>query len=69
MINKSPVLLIVFNRPDQTKKVLDQIRNYKPSKFYVYSDGPRLNNEVDKLNCTRVKELLQAIDWNGHFKN
>lgn len=68
MINKSPVLLIVFNRPDQTREVLNQIRNYKPDKLYIYSDGPRVNNEIDKINCPKVKELTKTIDWECQYK-
>lgn len=59
----TPILLIVFNRPDTTQQVFNKIREQKPAKLYITSDGPRLNNETDKLKCDQVKEIVNIIDW------
>lgn len=59
----TPILFIVFNRPDTTQQVFNKIREQQPAKLYITSDGPRLNNETDKLNCERVKAILDNIDW------
>lgn len=37
----APVLLITFNRPKLTLRVLDAVIKAKPSKIYIASDGPR----------------------------
>ena len=46
-----PVVMIVFNRPDTTRRVFEQVRMVKPSKIYVVSDAPReyRNGEKEKV--------------------
>jgi hypothetical protein len=39
----TPVLFLVFNRPDTTQQVFEVIRKKKPAKLYVAADGPRLH--------------------------
>lgn len=36
-----PVLFLIFNRLDTTKKVFEQIRKVKPPRLYIASDAPR----------------------------
>ncbi|MGL5804885.1 MAG: glycosyltransferase family 2 protein, partial [Xenococcaceae cyanobacterium] len=38
---KTPVIFLIFNRPDTTKKVFEAIRHAKPKKLLVVADGPR----------------------------
>lgn len=59
----TPILFIVFNRPDTTQLVFNKIREQQPAKLYITSDGPRLNNETDKSNCEQVKAIVENIDW------
>jgi len=59
----SPVLFLVFNRPDTTSLVFQEIRSAKPSKLYIAADGPRTNNESDNLLCEHTKEIVSNIDW------
>ena len=40
---KVPVLLILFNRVDITKRLLDSLSNYLPDQLYIHFDGPREN--------------------------
>ena len=70
MNNNSPVLLIVFNRPDTTQKVFDAIRRAKPKKLYIAADAPREGNESDVNNCALVKEIVESVDWDceNHYK-
>jgi len=60
---ESPVLLIVFNRPDTTQIVFDAIRKAKPGKFYIAADAPRDGNVADEKNCALVKEIVKKVDW------
>ncbi|NCC71213.1 hypothetical protein EOM09_06535, partial [bacterium] len=61
---KKPILLLIFNRPDTTLKVLRSIRSVKPSKLYVACDGPRKDKsgEKDIVDLTR-EMILKNIDW------
>lgn len=64
-----PILFLVFNRPDVTKKVLLKIRKQKPKKLYVVADGPRKGNETDVIKCKEVRELIEKyVDWDCIFK-
>jgi len=61
-----PILLIGFNRPDFTKKVLAQIRLVKPLKLYFAVDGARNNLENKKVN--EVKKIVGEVDWSCEVK-
>lgn len=65
----SPVLFIIFNRPDTTFEVFNQIRKYKPSKLFIASDGPRAqkNGEKNIIESMR-KKLLSLVDWDCKVK-
>lgn len=59
-----PVLLITFNRPDHTKKVIESLRPQTPTIIYVYQDGPRANENIDIIKCNQVKQIVEKhIDW------
>ena len=64
----SPVLLLVFNRPSTTRPVFETLRNAKPGRLYIASDGPRLDKEgeVDKVN--EVRSIVQNVDWKCEIK-
>ena len=38
---ETPVLFLVFNRPDTTQRVFNQIREVKPKYLFVAADGPQ----------------------------
>lgn len=58
-----PVLLLFFTRPEHTKKVFEAIRAAKPSKLYLYQDGPRLGRTDDIENIERCRKVVENIDW------
>lgn len=60
---KSPVLLLIYNRPETTKKVFAKIRDYRPTKLYIASDGPRVGNATDFEKCIKTKQIVEKIDW------
>jgi len=64
----TPVLLIVFNRPDTTKKVFEAIRLAKPSKLYISSDAPREANGDDYNKNNEVKQIVEQVDWDCDVK-
>jgi hypothetical protein len=68
-LTKTPVLFLVFNRPDMTQQVFNQIRNTKPSRLYVAADGPRLNKSGEAEKVKQVRELIQSgVDWDCEVK-
>lgn len=59
-----PVLLIVFNRPDKTKLIFEEIKKAKPTRLYVASDGPRAGNKSDAELISQVRAIVENVDWN-----
>ncbi|MCC3158527.1 nucleotide-diphospho-sugar transferase [Hymenobacter sp. 15J16-1T3B] len=58
------VLLLVFNRPEPTRRVLDALREVRPARLYVAADGPRPHRPADAALCQQVRELVRAaVDW------
>jgi len=64
----TPILLIVFNRPDTTKQVFESIKTIKPKQLFIAADGPRLSVPTDVEKCNEVKEIVKAIDWDCELK-
>ncbi len=65
----TPILFLVFNRPENTRIVFNEIKKIKPLKLYIAADGPRQDNENDKINCQEVRKIIeQQIDWDCEVK-
>jgi hypothetical protein len=60
---KTPIALIVFNRPDTTQKVFNSIREAKPSKLFVIADGPRSNHPGELEKCLAARAVIDQVDW------
>ena len=60
----TPILLLLFNRPNLTKKLILNLKKVKPKKIYINIDGPRKNNEEDSRLCKEVTDLIKKnINW------
>ena len=59
----TPVLLLAFNRPEQTKQVFETIRSVRPKKLYVALDAPREGRLDDIENNNKVKAIVENVDW------
>ena len=62
------ILLIVFNRPENTKKVFEAIRNERPRKLFVAADGPRHTHPDDQAKCLAARRIATAVDWQCDLK-
>ncbi|HKX31761.1 MAG TPA: glycosyltransferase family 2 protein [Blastocatellia bacterium] len=60
---KTPVALIIFNRPDCTARVLEAIARERPEKLLVIADGPRPNRPDDVERCEATRALIERVDW------
>jgi len=47
----TPVVFIIFNRPNTTKRVFEKIREAKPKKLYIIAYGPRKSVPKDYELC------------------
>jgi hypothetical protein len=59
----TPIVLICFNRPLETKKVFNKIKFIKPKKLFLIMDGPRRGSNNDIVNCFLVKNIITQISW------
>lgn len=57
----TPVVFIIFNRPDTTRRVFDTIRQARPASLYVLADGPR--NEEEAVRTESARAITEAVDW------
>ena len=60
---ETPVLFLVFNRPEITAQTFARIRSARPRQLFIAADGPRRNVSADRANCKQVRDIVQAIDW------
>lgn len=58
-----PVLLLTFNRPHLTSKILSALKSIQSKKIYISSDGPRLSHPEDLQKCKEVQGIVEKIDW------
>lgn len=64
----TPVLFLVFNRPETTARVFEKIRKAKTPKLFVAADGPRNTRAGEAEKCDEVRKIATAVDWSCEVK-
>lgn len=60
----TPILFLIFNRPDTTKQVFEKIRAIQPTQLFIAADGPRVDKLGESELCQQTREwVLHQIDW------
>jgi hypothetical protein len=59
----TPILLLLFNRPDTTQKVFEAIRKVRPKELFISADGPREGRPGDAKHCQAAREIIKQVDW------
>jgi hypothetical protein len=59
----TPILLLVFNRPDKVRKLIARLAEIKPAYLYISADGPRANVPGDQAKCEEVRDLFSKLPW------
>jgi len=66
---KSPILLITFIKEKETKQVFETIRQVKPDRLYIASDGARDEKQGEKEKVENLRNwLVSNVDWNCEVK-
>jgi len=60
---QSPILFLVFNRPQLTEQVFSRIRAVQPARLYIAADGPRKDRPDDAASCEQVRQVVSRVDW------
>ena len=58
-----PVLLIAFNRPDETARVIARLREIKPPTVYFAVDGSRNKRPEEAELVEQTRKLVYEFDW------
>jgi hypothetical protein len=58
---KTPIALLIFNRPEMTRKVFAEIARARPGRLLVVADGPRSPDEDEC--CRAARAVVEAVDW------
>ncbi len=65
---QTPILFLIFNRPDTTKLVFESIKRIKPAKLYIAADGARKHKVGEDLLCKETRSIIDLIDWECEIK-
>lgn len=60
---QTPVLFLIFNRPDTTAIVFEAIRAARPPRLYVAADGARANRPAEAIKCRETRAIIEQVDW------
>ncbi len=63
-----PILFLIFNRPDVTKKVFEAIRKAKPRQLFIGADGYRSSKKGEKELCEQTRKIIEKVDWKCEVK-
>ena len=64
----TPIALIIFNRPEHTKQVFEQIRQARPQHLFVIADGPRADHPEDRETCAAARAVTDNVDWSCNVR-
>jgi hypothetical protein len=65
----TPILFLIFNRLETTKRVFDEIKKARPKQLFIASDGPRENKVGEKEVVEKIREyVLKNINWKCKVK-
>jgi len=60
---RTPVIFIIFKRPETTQKVFERIRQAKPPKLLVVADGPRPERSGEAEKSFEARLIIDQVDW------
>ena len=64
----TPILFLIFNRPDTTIEVFNRIKKIQPKYLFVAADGPRQDKIGEKEMCEATRAIIEQIDWDCEVK-
>lgn len=59
---QSPILLLVYNRPEATSVLFEKIREMRPPQLFVAADGPT-EGTGEGEKCAEVRAVIEQVDW------
>lgn len=62
-VEQCAILLVTYNRPEFTKKVLEKLRLLKKRRLYIFNDGAREGNATDLEARKKIITFINDIKW------
>lgn len=59
----APVAVLMFNRPETTRRVLERVLEAQPSQLFLIADGPRSGHDDDQALCAQTREAAESLPW------
>lgn len=59
----SPVIFLIFNRPQTTAITFEKIRQARPPVLIVVADGPRQHKPNEFEHCMAARAVTEQVDW------
>jgi hypothetical protein len=60
----TPILLILWRRPDCTARLLAALRELRPTRLFIACDGPRPSHPAEAAQVAAVQALIdEQVDW------
>jgi hypothetical protein len=60
---QTPIAILVFNRPEITRKLVEAVLRAKPPKVLVFADGPRPDHPEDAALIEAAKAAISDAPW------
>jgi hypothetical protein len=61
---QTAILLIIFNKKEETKRVFETLRQQKPTQLFIAADGARIEIKGEIEKCENIRSwVLEHIDW------
>lgn len=60
---RTPVALLIFNRPEITKRLVEEVIRARPPQVLVFADGPRPNHPEDAELIAAAKRAIAEAPW------
>lgn len=58
-----PILVLIFNREEKTRKVLERLKEIRPKQLFVSADGPRKDKDGEDEKCRLTRAVFKEVDW------
>jgi FkbM family methyltransferase len=60
---QTPVVFLIFRRPETTAQVFAEIARARPPKLLVVADGPRADRPGEAEKCAAARAIIEQVDW------
>jgi hypothetical protein len=57
------VVLLIFNRPQLTERVFQEVASARPARLLVVGDGPRPDHPEDERLVREARAVIERVDW------